>query len=232
MGMTLEAPLYIYAVCQLPSEGLVLPLGIEQETVLVRVADLGAIAEPAIDLQALQEDDQRLLTAVLTHDRVIAELFQQTTLLPLRFGIQLAGLQSVEIHLRDNQERYRQRLAALAGKAEYQIKLTPLDIALAPLPEGLPGREYFLAKKLRLQEQAAAQQRQQDALNYLLSQIQAAYPNLQAGEPDENGAVRLYLLLSLSGAESLLQSVEIWQRQSPYWQLSLSEALPPYHFVG
>ncbi|MBD0334791.1 MAG: GvpL/GvpF family gas vesicle protein [Cyanobacteria bacterium Co-bin13] len=230
MNVASESALYVYAVCRLPAAGLTLPLGIERETVLVTVEGIAAIAEAGLDLAALQADDQRLLTAVLTHDRVIFDLFNQTTLLPLRFGIQLAS-SSLEKHLRDNLETYRRRLTTLTDKAEYQVKLTPTEIALPPLPDGLTGRDYFLAKKNRLQEQAAQQQRQRDELNRLVADIQAAYPKVQTGESDE-GIPRLYLLLDRDQAQPLLQAAESWQRQSPHWQIALSEALPPYHFVS
>ncbi|MBD2259618.1 GvpL/GvpF family gas vesicle protein [Pseudanabaena sp. FACHB-2040] len=230
MNVASESALYVYAVCRLPAAGLTLPLGIERETILVTVEEMAAIAEPGLDLAALQADDQRLLTAVLTHDRVICDLFNQTTLLPLRFGIQLAP-DSLEKHLQDNLETYRRRLTTLVDKAEYQVKLTPAEIALPPLPEGLTGRDYFLAKKNRLQEQAVEQQRQQDELNRLVADIQAAYPKIRTGESDE-GIPRLYLLLGKDQAQPLLQAAESWQRQSPHWQIALSEALPPYHFVS
>jgi Gas vesicle synthesis protein GvpL/GvpF len=224
-------PLYLYAVCQLPSGGLTLPLGIAGELQLVQLEDIGAIAEPGLDLEALQADDQRLLTAVLTHDQVIVDLFAQTTLLPLRFGIQLAAAAQVELHLRDRLSSYRQKLAAVAGKAEYQIKLTPTAPELPPLPPELGGREYFAAKKARLQAQAAEQQAQETELAQLLQLAQAAFPNLAASTP-EGDSPRLYLLLETSQAEGLLQAAHTWQQLCPHWRLALSQPLPPYHFVG
>ncbi|HEY9763395.1 MAG TPA: GvpL/GvpF family gas vesicle protein [Trichocoleus sp.] len=229
--MAPEAPLYIYAVCWVPEKGLVLPPGIERDTVLIEQAGLGAIAEPGLDLAALEADDQRLLTAVLTHDQVICDLFQQTTLLPLRFGIQLTSQVGLEAHLQENQKNYRRKLALLADKAEYQIKLVPAEVALPPLPEGLTGRDYFLAKKSRLQAQSEEQQRQQEELSHLMATLQPIYPNLQTATSDE-GILRLYLLLNSSQAKELLLQAELWQRQMPRWQLNLSEALPPYHFVS
>lgn len=229
--MTREPLLYIYAICRLPETGLTLPIGIEQDTLLVAVEDVGAIAEPGIDLQALQADDQRLLTAVLTHDQVIFDLFQQTTVLPMRFGIQLTTVEKLETHLRDNLAAYREKLTALANQAEYQIKLTPTDIELPPLPEGLTGRDYFLAKKNRLHAQVLEQQRQQEELQTLLAQIRATYPHLQT-TPSEEGIPRLYLLLAAAQAKDLPDIARLWQGQAPHWQITLSEALPPYHFVS
>lgn len=228
--MTSDVPLYLYAVCQIPEQPLTLPLGIERETMLVAVEGMGAIAEPDIDLAALQADDQRLLTGVLTHDRVICDLFQQTVLLPLRFGTQLASAERLRDHLLENQHDYQRKLAAVAQKAEYQIKLVPLEIPLPPLPEGLRGRDYFLAKKERLKAQTEAQQQQQVELGRLIQRIQTAYPQSLQGEP-QDGAARLYLLADKTASADLRQRAEAWQAETAHWRMTLSEALPPYHFV-
>jgi hypothetical protein len=228
--MTSEFPLYIYAICRLPAAVLPPPLGIEGETILVEGEGIGAIAEPHLNLQALQADDQRLLTAVLTHDRVICELFQQMPVLPMRFGTQMTSLEKLKAHLTEHGLDYQRQIAALDSKAEYQIKLNPLDLQPGPLAEGLKGREYFLAKKQRLQDQTLAQEHQQAELDTLLTKILQAYPASHIHHP-QDGAPRIFILLNREQAVALRQQAELWQSSSHYWQLTLSEALPPYHFV-
>ncbi len=78
--------IYVYALLVPTASPLVLPLGMERDIELVYSSGLAAIIEPEISLEAIQATDERLLQAVLNHDRVIRELFQQTPLLPLRFG--------------------------------------------------------------------------------------------------------------------------------------------------
>lgn len=224
------APLYLYAVCLLPDQPLALPAGLQADTLLMTVENVGAIAELHIDLAVLQADDQRLLTAVLSHDRVIGEIFQQTTVLPLRFGTQMTSLEGLQAHLQTNLSAYRTKLKQLSGKAEYQLKLEPATISLPPLPEGLKGRDYFLAKKQRLEDQTQALQQQQVQLDDLLDRIRQDYPD-SVQSPHEDGA-RVFVLVDHANVPILHQQAQTWQAGSPAWQIILSEALPPYHFVA
>lgn len=229
--MVLEDSVYIYGVCRCHPGEITLPLGLEGEIHLVGVDELAAIVEYGIDLEALQADDQRLLTAVLSHDRVICDLFQQTTILPIRFGTQLASRDKLQQHMASQYEFYQTRLTELTHKFEYQIKLTPRSITLSPPPEGLKGRDYFLAKKQRLQDQVTAQDQQQKELIELLTGIQQVFP-AAVNATSEDGIVKVYVLLDSHESQTLQQQAEQWQAAAAAWQLSLSEALPPYHFVG
>lgn len=222
-------PLYVYGVCQRPNSPLDMPTGIEGEVAWVAVEELAALVEPNLDLDVIQADNARLLAAVLCHDRVLCHLFQQIPLLPLRFGTQLASLDQLQGFLIQQQDAYQAKLTALADQAEYQIKLIPADLAPPPLPEGLKGREYFLAKKQLIQDLAEAQQQQQDEGQRLLQAITTAY----ASAVVDNAApqTKVYLLVPRSEADALLQSVAQWQAQASHWQLQVSDALPPYHFV-
>ncbi|PSN20036.1 gas vesicle protein [filamentous cyanobacterium CCP5] len=225
----MTAPLYLYTICQVPAAPLCLPAGLQGDTLLVTVEEVGAIAEPNIDLAALQADDQRLLTAVLSHDRVIGDLFQQTTVLPLRFGTQIASPEGLRTHLQDNLHTYRTKLKQLSGKVEHQLKLEPETISLPPLPDGLKGRDYFLAKKQRLEDQAQALQQQQQALDEFLEHIRQAHPgSLRETQED---AARVFVLIDRAEISHLHQQVQSWQATRLTWQITLSEALPPYHFV-
>lgn len=222
-------PIYLYSICPRPQHSLTLPLGLAEPTQLIAVDDIAAVVETSVDLESLQTDEPRLLNAVLSHDRVICELFQHTPLLPLRFGTQIASLDHLKAHLANQGSDYAAKLKVLAPKAEYQLKLIANDLGLPPLAEGLTGRDYFLAKKQRLQDQAAAQAQQQQELDQVLDRIYSAYGDcIEAEGPD--GEARVYILVDRD--EALLpQRLEEWRSQTPCWTLILSEALPPYHFV-
>jgi hypothetical protein len=223
-------PVYLYSICPQPAQPLPLPLGLAEPTQLISVGAIAALIETNIDLVALQSDEPRLLNAVLSHDRVICELFQHTPLLPLRFGTQIASVDHLKSHLANQGADYTVKLATLAGKAEYQLKLIPQPVDLPPPPEGLTGREYFLAKKQRIQDQTAAQEQQQEALTTLLDKIHSTYDRCVVGESPA-GEAKLYVLIDRTTAAELEQRVAEWQSQVPQWQVLLSEALPPYHFV-
>jgi hypothetical protein len=228
--MALEDFVYVYGVCRRPSTEITLPLGLEQETQVVNVDDIAAIVEYGIDLEALQTEDQRLLNAVLCHDRVICDLFHQVTILPIRFGTQLTSTEKLKEYIGSEYQTFQQKLQALDQKCEYQIKLTPEAITPPSAPEGLKGREYFLAKKQRLHDQTAAYEHQQMELSGLFERVQQTFPDAIEAT-NEDGTAKVYILLNQGEAPALKQQAEKWQSDTSYWNLSLSEALPPYHFV-
>jgi hypothetical protein len=228
--MALEEFVYVYGVCRCPTTEVTPPLGLEREIQIICVDQIAAIVEFGIDLEALQTDDQRLLNAVLSHDRVVCDLFRQFTILPIRFGTQLASTKKLKEYISKEYQTYLEKLQALDQKCEYQVKLTPEAVTLPPAPEGLKGRDYFLAKKQRLQDQTAAQEQQQTELTDLFAHIQATFPDA-VGASNEDGTAKVYILLNHDQASTLRHQAEQWQADTIHWSLSLSEALPPYHFV-
>lgn len=226
----ISQPIYLYSICPRPLHPLPLPLGLAEPTQLIAIDDIAAVIETGVDLLALQTDEPRLLNAVLSHDRVICELFQHTPLLPLRFGTQIASIEHLKTHLAHQGADYAAKLAILSPKVEYQLKLMAQPVDLPPLAEGLTGRDYFLAKKQRIQDQTAAQEHQHQELALLLDDLHSTYGDtIEADSPA--GEARVYLLIDRTAAGHLEQRVEEWRSQAPHWTLILSEALPPYHFV-
>ncbi len=222
-------PIYLYSICPRPAQPLVLPLGLAEPTQIIAVNNVAAVVETGVDLAALQTDEPRLLNAVLSHDRVICELFQHTPLLPLRFGTQIASIKHLREHLISQEADYTAKLKILAPKAEYQVKLIAAEVAAPPLAEGLTGREYFLAKKQRLQDQTAAQEQQQAELAQLLDRLYSDYGDSIESEAPA-GEARIYVLVDRDD-HTLPQWIEEMRSHSPHWTLILSEPLPPYHFV-
>jgi hypothetical protein len=221
---------YVYGICPVPEQPLSLPPGLEGETLLVGVDEIAAVVEVGLDLEGLQAHSPRLLSAVLSHDRVLCDLFQQMTILPLRFGTQLPGLDKLIDHLLSQRDSYLAKLADLRHKAEYQIKLIPEDPDLSSDAEDLKGREYFLAKKQRLQDLNTVKEQRQDELQTLLEFIYGTYDDCVSADKEED-EVKIYVLTDRDSADRLKQQVEAWKPHAPHWQLVLSDALPPYHFV-
>ncbi|NES74087.1 MAG: gas vesicle synthesis protein GvpW, partial [Okeania sp. SIO2D1] len=97
---------YVYAFVNLPKSSLALPKGMEKEVELIPYQNLAAVTEADISIEAIQETDEKLLQAVLTHDLVVREIFQQTSLIPLRFGNAFATVENIVNHLQNNQQQY------------------------------------------------------------------------------------------------------------------------------
>lgn len=221
--------MYIYAFLLNLARPLDLPEGIWGSLELVCLDQLAALVEPDLTADSLQHDRQ-LMQAVLSHDRVIQEVFQQTTVMPLRFGTYFVSRQGLMDHLQSHQVKYLEQLTYLEGKAEYVLKIVPAPF---PEPSAVPettGKAYFLAKKQLYQAQANWQQQQQVELQALISRVSEYCPHRVRGEAIE-GIERIYLLSSQPEAQALADSLQKRQLQFCDWELSLEQPLPPYHFV-
>ncbi|MBF2083222.1 GvpL/GvpF family gas vesicle protein [Thermoleptolyngbya sp. C42_A2020_037] len=225
--------MYTYAFVLQSTESIVLPAGISGELMLLYERGVGAVVEPGLDLAMLEQSDERLMRAVLHHDQVIREVFEQVPVLPLRFGTQFVSQEKLLEHLHVNAAAYQATLTRLVGQAEYTLKLSPRSpesSAPSPLATAGTGRDYFLAKKQQFQQQLDRQQQQQAELLKLKEAIAQDYPALQIDAP-RDGIERLHLLVKRTDEALLHESLEEWRSRCPGWQMALSEALPPYHFV-
>ncbi len=139
--------LYTYAFLKTPIESLKLPVGMANPLLLITSEDISAVVEPEVCLDTLQNDDERLIQSVLCHDQVICELFQQTTILPLRFGTSFLEAENLLTHLFSHAQEYQEKIEELEGKGEYLLKCIPRKPEEPVLSSESKGRQYFLAKK-------------------------------------------------------------------------------------
>jgi Gas vesicle synthesis protein GvpL/GvpF len=118
--------MYTYAFLPNSAQILRLPSGIAGSLKVLQVDNLAALVEPNLVFEEVQTSDEQLVRAALAHDRVIRELFQQTPVLPLRFGTRFVSQQGLLEHLEVHQVEYSQKLADVRGKAEYFLKVVPI----------------------------------------------------------------------------------------------------------
>lgn len=239
-SLTVEKPLpwllrvelyniYTYAFLDTPVTSLELPVGIGDRVLLISSAEVSAVVEPEVSVESLQNDDQRLIQAVLAHDRVICELFRQTTVLPLRFGTSFTSQENLLTHLESHRSEYLKKLRQLDGKAEYILKFIPQTPDEPIIPNQAGGRQYFLAKKQQYktqQEFSATQTAEWENAVELIAQIYKS-----AAVKSESEEARIYLLVDRQEEPLLTEQFLAWQKACPRWELLLGEALPPYHFT-
>ncbi|RCJ38734.1 gas vesicle synthesis protein GvpW [Nostoc minutum NIES-26] len=223
--------IYAYALLVPTASVLVLPLGMERNIELVYSSGLAAIVEPKISLEGIQATDERLLQAVLTHDRVILELFQQTPLLPLRFGSGFNSVETLLNHLEKHQQQYLETLTHLADKVEYTLKATPCNLLEESDTIDARGKAYLLAKKQRYQTQQAFQAQQCEQWELLNQLILKTYTNVicETRQPDVR---QIHFLAQRNNSTVSTEQFFLWQVQCSHWQLALSEPLPPYHSLN
>ncbi|MBD2329408.1 GvpL/GvpF family gas vesicle protein [Alkalinema sp. FACHB-956] len=214
--------MYTYAFTD--DTNICLPTGMVGELTIVEHNGISAIVEPGFSLQSCETDDRALLQAVMIHDCVLRVLFAQTTILPLRFGTEFASEQDLLQHLQESASHYFNKLTDLDGKAEYLLKLSPVDCPEEDLNPQLKGRAYFQAKKQLAERQYEWQQKQRTSFEMMLGMMATIGAKFVAGSGHQ-----VHLLLDR--ANNLPQTVSDWQAHCPFWQVQVSEELPPYHFV-
>jgi hypothetical protein len=221
--------LYSYAFLETPSLPLILPQGAATQVVLIKGTNLSAIVEPGISLESFQDNDEKIIEMALCHDRVICELFQQITVLPVQFGICFNSQKNLLIHLESNTEKYRQQLQTIHGKTEFTLKLTPVILEEVP-PVTARGKDYFIAKKQQYQHQRDFSIAQAQEKQYLIDLITTSnnYP-VVVKEKDQE--VTIHMLVNIEDKNLFLEQTLNWQKACPRWNLSLGDPLPPYHFI-
>jgi hypothetical protein len=205
-------------------------VGIRDRVLLMSCAGVSALVESNISVESLQNNDEQLIQAVLSHDRVICELFRQTTVLPLRFGISFASQESLLTYLESHAEEYLEKLRQLHGKAEYSLKFIPRTLDEPNITPEAGGRQYFLAKKQRYQTQQdyqIAQTQEWEQVVHLITQIYKTAIIIQS----QGEEARIYLLVSYQDEPLLAEQFLAWQKECSRWELQLGLALPPYHFI-
>jgi hypothetical protein len=217
--------MHVYALIHQAAIDLVLPRGIAQALETISCGQMAAVVEPGLALEPLQADDTKLLEAVLAHDRVIRELFLQTTVLPLRFTA-FPERESLLADLQTNQQTYLETLARLRGRAEYAVKFEALPTAIEPVDPNLTGKAYFLAKKQHYQGQQRQQELQDTELNALIATISQHYP--VATQPSLQ---QIYILAEQNNPAKLEAQLAQLSLQASHWRLTWGEPLPPFHFV-
>ena len=230
--------MYIYAFFKTPTSPLQLSQGIKGSLKIINSENLSALVEPDLGTDNLPDTDEQLMQAVLIHDQIMREAFQQTPLLPLRFGTCFSSQSALVEHLKLHQQQYLDKLEQFQGQAEYLLKAVPVELSSenlnlsepnSPSPP-LKGRDYFLAKKQLHQRQLEHQYQQNQQWHQWVNFLREFYPNLILTE-SQTTEQRIYLLIPQTQEPQLQKQLQQWQTENVHWQLILSEALPPYHFL-
>jgi hypothetical protein len=208
----------------------------------VRVLGRGRLAALVSDAPEGLRPKRRDL---LAHQHVLTEAAAAGTVLPLRFGGVSADDETVATALADREEHYLERLDAVDGKAEYNVKAehdeeAVLHQVLADDPElRAMGAAQQAAgggsqeEKLRLGELIVAAVRRREELDR--EQVHRALADTAAASvpgPDSSGWVaNLSYLVERERAEKFLMAAQEFQRDNPQLRLKISGPLPPYSFV-
>lgn len=226
--------MYTYAFIKTPEFPLELPSGIAGRLEIISEQKIAAVVEPGLStktIEALIQDDELLKHSYISYGLVIAEIFRQTTLLPLRFYHCFTDIAHLKSHLVTYKDTYLTQLTNLEGKGEYILKFIPKSPPQPPVSSSAKGREYFLAKKQRYQRQQDFKTQQLAEQKFIINQISQIYPEVIIADFQE-GNTQIYILENLQSAENIHQDIQHIQNNCMTWKLQLGEAIPPYDFLS
>jgi hypothetical protein len=219
--------------------------------------DMGGVGDPPCPVRVLKEGD---LTAVvsdapeglrpkrrdlLAHQNVLAEAGAGGVVLPMRFGSLAPDDDTVTGVLAERAEHYKERLRALDGKVEYNVKATHQEEAVLHrvMSENSEIRAMTEAnrqagggsydERLRLGEMVAAAvkaREEQDAAE-LQSALEPVASAVAAGPESTGWLLNVSFLVDRDSAESFLAEVEQTRKGHPHIELRVNGPLPPYSFV-
>ncbi|MER6455968.1 GvpL/GvpF family gas vesicle protein [Streptomyces sp900105245] len=208
----------------------------------VRVMGRGELAAIVSDAPGELRPKRRDL---LAHQRVLDEAAAEGVVLPMRFGSVSADDDIVAAVLAEQAEHFLERLQALDGSAEYNIKANHDEEAVLRLI--MADREDIRSmadanreagggtqeQKMQLGEMIAAAVQEREAADAeLLHQTLAPLATqVSAGAQSTGWLANLSFLVDRHSAEQFLTAADEFQRQYPHLDLRVNGPLPPYSFV-
>ena len=170
------------------------------------------------------------------HARVIADCFQQSTVLPFRFGTVFNDDESLRKSIRSNQRQFLGNIEKLRGKTEMHLKVFVDDCSSHAVdkhaPAEGPGREYFTS----LRENAGRQRERQTRARAVSFQMHRLFMPLDeevSCRLTESGKMMLDIahLIDRKCVERYLNKFSTTSALMRQYQMQLSGPWPPYHFV-
>ncbi|MFF4501818.1 GvpL/GvpF family gas vesicle protein [Streptomyces sp. NPDC001401] len=218
---------------------------------------MGGVGDPPSPVRILEEGELAAVVSdapegvrpkrrdLLAHQSVLAEAGAAGPVLPMRFGSVAPDDDTIIGVLAERADHYKERLRALDGKVEYNVKAThqeeavlhrvlsenPQIRAMTEANRQAGGGSY--EQRLQLGEMVVAAVKAREAED--AAEVQRALEPVAAAVsvgPESTGRlVNVSFLVDRESAELLLTTVEQVRRGHPHIELHVHGPLPPYSFV-
>ena len=219
--------------------------------------DIQGIGDPPRPVRVLREGELAAIVSdapeelrpkrrdLLAHQRVLDEAGAGGVVLPMRFGSASPDDDTVTTVLAERAEDFLERLRALDGTAEYNIKANHDEEAVLRLIMADHDDIRSLAEanreagggtqeqKIQLGEMiaAAVQAREATDAGLLQQALEPMAEAVSAGPQSSGWLANLSFLVDRGSAEQFLTAVEEFRQTHPHLELRVNGPLPPYSFV-
>ncbi|MER6112934.1 GvpL/GvpF family gas vesicle protein [Streptomyces hirsutus] len=206
---------------------------------VLKAGDLAAVVSDAPE--GLRPKRRELLA----HQNVLSEVGAEGCVLPMRFGSVAPDDNAVTDVLTERAEHYKERLRALDGRVEYNVKanhveeavlhhvmaVNPEVRALAEANRKAGGGSYD--DKIRLGEMVAGAVRGQEAEDGAAVQraLEPAADAVSVGPESTGWLANVSFLVERDAAANFMAAVDRVREAMPHLEVRLNGPLPPYSFV-
>ncbi|MEU1694368.1 GvpL/GvpF family gas vesicle protein [Streptomyces hirsutus] len=206
---------------------------------VLKAGDLAAVVSDAPE--GLRPKRRELLA----HQNVLSEVGAEGCVLPMRFGSVAPDDNAVTDVLTERAEHYKERLRALDGRVEYNVKanhveeavlhhvmaVNPEVRALAEANRKAGGGSYD--DKIRLGEMVAGAVRGQEAEDGAAVQraLEPAADAVGVGPESTGWLANVSFLVERDAAANFMAAVDRVREDMPHLEVRLNGPLPPYSFV-
>ncbi|MET9684697.1 GvpL/GvpF family gas vesicle protein [Streptomyces coeruleorubidus] len=218
---------------------------------------MGGVGDPPRPVRILREGDLAAVVSeapeglrpkrkdLLAHQNVLSEAGAAGCVLPMRFGSVAPDDNSITAVLAERAEHYKERLRALDGRVEYNVKATHVEEAvlhqvmaenpdirgLAEANRQAGGGSYD--DKIRLGEMVAAAVKAREGEDAAVLQrlLEPSADAVSAGPESTGWLANVSFLVDRKSAENFLAAVEEARKELPHLEVRINGPLPPYSFV-
>ncbi|MEU1268876.1 GvpL/GvpF family gas vesicle protein [Streptomyces sp. NPDC005799] len=208
----------------------------------VRVLRQGELAAVVSDAPEELRPKRRDL---LAHQRVLDAAGEDGVVLPIRFASVSPDDETVTSVLAERADHLLERLRALDGKTEYNLKANHNEEAVLQLVVADNDEIRSLARanqqagggsqedRIRLGEMIAAARQAREAADadMLQRELGPAAEAVSAAPSSTGWLANLSFLIDRASAARFLDAVDRVRRQHPHLELPVNGPLPPYSFV-
>lgn len=219
--------------------------------------DMGGVGDPPRPVRILTEGELSALVSdapeglrpkrrdLLAHQNVLGETGAAGCVLPMRFGSVAPDDAAVTGVLAERAEHYQERLRALEGRVEYNVKANHVEDAVLHQVMAENAEIRALAEdnrrsgggthddKLRLGEAVATAVKAKESEDALAVQraLEPAADAVGVGAESTGWIANVSFLVPRATAEDFLAAVERVRADLPHVEVRVNGPLPPYSFV-
>ncbi|MET7847016.1 GvpL/GvpF family gas vesicle protein [Streptomyces avermitilis] len=218
---------------------------------------MGGVGEPPMPVRIIKEGELAAIVSdapeglrpkrrdLLAHQNVLNEAGGGGTVLPMRFGSVGADDAAVAGVLAERVDHYMERLTALAGRVEYNVKASHDEEAvlhrvmsenteiraLAEANRQSGGGSYDQRLQLGEMVAAAVQRREAEDAVDVRHTLEPAADAVSVGPESTGWLANVSFLVARDAADTFVAAVEQLRKGHPHLDVRLNGPLPPYSFV-